>query len=178
MNHNIPTAHEKPKFESGVEYKDKEGQQLVGGELIAGTAEWAANNRAKIDQMHKEDTGHMVGMRLDDFRGIVGKMAPGLSEEDNMKHASRLFNDVMRFNKGIPMPDDPARLDTTSSTAIVSTNEVMKYGVHTMKDSGIPFEGKVAEDAEAAVKAEFAAQGWDIDGPNAQLLIKEILATE
>jgi hypothetical protein len=180
MNHdNLPTnVTEKPKFESAVEFKDKESQQKVMAELVASSAEWTVNNIDMIHQRSAEGNSHIAGMKLKDFKDFVAKLAPGMSEEETTTYASRIENDVFRFNNDTPMPDDPARLDRTSNSAIVGQGEVMKYGVHMMKETGLPFEGASAQEVEDSIKAHYAALGYDINDPGVQMNIKEILETE
>jgi hypothetical protein len=168
-------------FESALTFDTPEAQVQAMASLALTAAEWTQQHGPATYDVTDEQ-GHKVevntGLRLADFETFVGRQSSDMSESDRTVQAARLQNDIARWLHEWPMPEDLSHLDQTSPTAIFRPTDVMRYGVHMMKATGLPFEGTEAERVVAEdIDAHFAALGYDLQDPQVAMHRQEILQT-
>jgi hypothetical protein len=149
---------------------------------------WLARTAADWTQQHGPSTymkttekGSVevnTGLQLADFEAFVGRQSPNMSDGDRTLYASQLENDIARWLDERPMPEDVSRLDETDPIASFRPTDVMRYGVHMIKATGLPFEGSEAEQVITEdIDAHFAALGYDLQDPDVTMHRQEILQT-
>lgn len=177
--HEAPT---KPAFESGLKFASPEQQVGAMAGLIEEAAAWSMQHGPAV-RNERTETGGTVeihdGMRLADFRTFVGRSNPGMAPKDRDTWAARMVNDTIRYDYGMPMPEDPTLLDTTSATATVAPSKVMQYGVDMIRQTGTPIEGTALEaQINHAIDAHIGAVGGDPQSEHAAMQRADILGTQ
>lgn len=156
-------------------------------DLATQAGEWTAQNGPAV--YTKEVDGHKVefhnGLRLADFRNYAARHMPGADDHTLDVRAALLQSDITRYLHPEEFKDTPpATYESMSdllgkglvaSTAVFAPGAVMRYSVHKIKETGVPFEGSEAEQRiGAAIDAEFAALGR-AENPDTPMLKQQIL---
>lgn len=169
-----------PSFESALKFKTPEQQVQTMAWLARAAAGWTQQHGPST-YMKETEKGRAevnTGMQLADFEAFVGQQSPDVSDSERVLGAARLQNDIARWLDQRPMPEDVSQLNETSPTAIFRPTDVMRYCVHMMKATGLPFEGSEAEQVIGEdIDAHFQALGYDLQDPEITMHRQEILQT-
>jgi hypothetical protein len=147
-------------------------------DLAAQAGAWTAQNGPAIST--KEVNGQKVeshkGLGLVDFKDYAARHMPGADKRDVDVNAALLQAHIHRYLDPDAFKDTPAISAEAmghlvdegriTSTAIFYPTDVIRYSVHMIKQTGVPFEGSETEQRiGGAIDATFAALGYSPDNP-------------
>lgn len=175
-------ATQKPTFESGVKFQDPEQQVGAMTSLIGEAAAWSARNGASYKTEVGPQGGTVEthdGMKFTDFQRFVARNNPGMAPRDVDSWAAGIENDAIRHKYNLPLEPGVNPLDKISHTATIDPTSVMKYGVHMIKETGMPFEGTALEaQVGSAVDAHIVALGGNPQSPDAAAQREAVLGIQ
>jgi hypothetical protein len=137
-----------------------------------------AENAAEWTPLNGPGPEQSTGLNFSTFKVFICWQIPELEQHEISSIAVQLENDIARFIHGTPLTKDAGFLDTVNASTGFAPTDVIAYGVHKIRETGLPFEGSAAESRIAgALDEHFLQLGLDVQAPVFAQLKQDTLLT-